>query len=94
LTATAVSIVASPASISQNASTVLAVAVTPASGTGAPTGTLTFTAGNVSLGWVTLAASGARAVATMTVKGSSLVVGSDAISASYSGDGKFAVSTG
>jgi hypothetical protein len=94
LVTTTASVAASPASIAQSASTVLSVTVTPATGTTAPTGTVLFAAGNVPLGSVTLVASGGAAIATLTVKGSSLGLGSNALSASYSGDSKFAASTG
>jgi hypothetical protein len=66
----------------------------PASGTIAPTGSVIFTAGTASLGSATLVASGANATASLTVKGTSLAAGSDAVTVSYSGDSKYSASTG
>jgi hypothetical protein len=61
--------------------------VTPASGSGTPTGTVTFKDGTTTLGTVPL--SGTTAVLAT----SSLAVGSHSITATYSGDATFAPST-
>ncbi len=92
--ATTTTVAASPASIAQTATTQLTATVKPASGSTAPTGSVTFTAGNVSLGSAPLTSSGSIATATLTVKASSLVAGSNTIAASYSGNSAFAASSG
>ena len=93
LTATAASLAANPASIAQSASTVLTVTVKAASGSTAPTGSITFSAGNTALGTAKLAGSGGTVTATLTVNGSSLAGGSNAVTASYGGDSNFSGST-
>jgi len=85
---------ASPTSIAPTASTVLTATVKPASGMTAPTGTVTFTLGTVTLGTGTLTASGSSATATLTVKGSQLVTGSNTVKASYGGSTAFSASSG
>ena len=92
--ATTTSLTVNPAAISQNTSTVLTAIVRPASGNILPTGTVLFTYGNVSLGTVSLAISGATMTATVTVKSANLPVGNDAIMASYSGSVGFTSSAG
>jgi subtilase family serine protease len=92
--ATTTSVAPNPASIAQSASTVLTVTVKPASGTVAPTGSVSFLAGGASLGKATLTASGANATAALTVNGVSLAGGSNTVTASYSGDSKCAASAG
>src|SRR5439155_23402086 len=57
-----------------------------------PTGTVTFMDGSVTLGTGMLSSSGGAATATFST--SSLTVGTHTITASYSGDGSFAGSTG
>ncbi len=93
LVATAATLSANPTAIAQSASTVLTVTIKPASGTAIPGGSVTFTAGNVSLGSATLAASGANATASLTVKGASLAAGNNTVSVSYTGDSKFSGSS-
>jgi hypothetical protein len=56
------------------------------------TGTVTFAFGNVTLGTVAISDGAATAVATLNV--TSLPVGTDSLTASYSGDTNFAPSTG
>jgi hypothetical protein len=72
--------------------------IKPASGTAAPTGTVTFTLGTVTLGTGTLTASGssatASATATITVNGSQLATGANTIKASYAGTTAFGASSG
>ncbi len=93
LIATTALLAASPVSIAQSASTVLTVTVTAASGSTAPTGSVSFSAGGTALGTAALAGSGGTVTATLTVKGSSLAAGSNPLTASYGGDGKFSGST-
>ena len=93
--ATSTVVAAAPASIAQSASTVLTATVKAASGSTAPGGTITFSAGSVSLGTASLTAgSSGSATATLTVKGASLVAGNNAITASYSGSSSFGASSG
>jgi hypothetical protein len=93
LIATTASLAANPAGIAQSASTVLTVTVKAASGSTAPTGSVTFSAGNASLGTAKLAGSGASVTAALTVNGSSLAEGSNPVTASYGGDSNFSGST-
>ena len=58
-----------------------------------PTGTVTFTLGSQTLGSSTLSGSGGTATATLTLTGTQLAVGTDTITAQYSGDGTFAAGT-
>ncbi len=90
--ATSTTISANPANIAQSGSTVLTATVKPASGSAAPGGTVTFTAGNTQLGTAPLAESAAGATATLTVKGVNLAIGADSISASYGGASGFSAS--
>ncbi len=64
--------------------------VSPASGTGMPTGTVTFSDGGAQIGTATLASGGTATIATA----SPLAVGIHAITAAYSGDTAFTASTG
>jgi subtilase family serine protease len=82
-------LVASPTSISSTAGTTLTVTVEPTTGTTAPTGSVTFGVGAKTLGTMTLVASGGTSTAALTVTGSSLAAGSNAITASYGGNGTF-----
>jgi subtilase family serine protease len=90
---TTTALAASATSIPANGSTVLSVTVTPSSGTVSPTGTLTFKLGSTTLGSGTLAASGTKAVASLTVNGSSLATGANSITATYVATGNFVSST-
>jgi hypothetical protein len=87
LTSTVVT--ATPAAIAPTASLVLTATVKPATGGTAPTGTVSFTTGGKSLGSENLVASGTEAIATLTVKGSSLAAGGNTIAANYTATGKF-----
>lgn len=94
--ATSVALTANPVSFPQSSSTALTATVKPAAGAVLPTGTITFMAGNTALATESLSASVATGVAaaTLILKGASLAIGNDAISAVYSGSGGFAGSTG
>jgi hypothetical protein len=92
-TATTLTLSSSPASIAQSGSTLLTATVKAAAGSAAPVGNVTFTLGMVTLGTAQVAASGSTAIATLTVKGSSLVAGNNTITAAYSGSTAFAAST-
>ena len=85
-------VTAGSASIASNGTEQLTATVTPASGTAAPTGTVTFLVGTTSLGTATLgAASGSATVVTaaLSVSASKLAVGSNSITASYAGTTNF-----
>jgi subtilase family serine protease len=90
---TATAVAASPASIAAAGTTVLTATVKAASGSGTPTGSVTFAAGNASLGTAALAGSGATATAALTVKGSSLAAGNNSVVATYAGSSGFSAST-
>lgn len=70
------------------ASVTLAVSVTPSSGSGTPTGTVTFSDGSTTLATVPLTNGQA------TFASSTLAVGSHSITVAYSGDSNFQASTG
>jgi len=90
---TAVSLTATPASLLTTGSTVFAAVVKPASGSTAPSGTVTFSLGSTVLGTATLAVSGSSSSASLTVAGTKLKLGSDAVTASYGGSAGFTSST-
>jgi hypothetical protein len=78
---TTTTLAVSPISASAGASVTLTATVTPASGTTAPTGMVTFTDGTTTLGTGALSSAGIATYST-----SSLAVGSHSITASYGGD--------
>jgi uncharacterized protein (TIGR03437 family) len=85
---------ANPASIVVNGSTVLTATIRAASGTASPTGSVTFNAGKTALGSATLSGSGGTATAALTVFGSQLSIGANAVTVSYDGTTTFAPSSG
>jgi hypothetical protein len=85
---------ANPASISATVSTILTATVKPAGGATAPTGVITFSNGTATLGTATLTPAGSGSTATLAVKGSQLVAGSNTIKASYAGSTTFSASAG
>jgi large repetitive protein len=88
MTTTALSSSANPAVPGQPVT--FTATVDPASGTGTPTGTVTFSDGGSQIGTATLNSGGTATIAT----GSALALGRHAITASYGGDRNFAASTG
>ncbi len=84
--ATTTKVVANPSTIATTASTTLTATVSAASGSGAPSGTVTFDLGSTVLGSATLIGTGGSAQATLAVKASQLAVGSNSVTANYSGD--------
>jgi hypothetical protein len=78
---------ASPATISQSASTQLTVTVRASSATIPPTGSVTFAVGKTTLGAVAVMGSGSAATAKFLIRGSSLVLGNNVITAIYVGPG-------
>jgi uncharacterized protein (TIGR03437 family) len=79
---------ANPAGVAFTGATVLTATVTGADGV-PPTGPVSFSAGTSWLGATTLSRSGAGAVATFTLDGVQLAVGSNTITASYGGDAAY-----
>jgi hypothetical protein len=85
--ATTTSLSASNTQLTSGQNVTFTATVAPQSGSGSPTGTVTFSDGANSLGTVTLSG-GTAAFST-----ASLTVGSHSIAAAYSGDANFAAST-
>jgi len=79
-------------SITTSDTSVLTATVKGANGV-TPTGSITFQSGSTTLGTATLTGSGGAATATLTVTGTQLAVGTDTVTAQYSGDGTFASGT-
>ena len=90
---TTTTVAANPSTIPPTASTTLTATVTAASGSGTPTGTVAFDLGNTLLGSVALTGTAGTAQAMLIVNGSQLTVGSNTITAFYSGDANFAGSS-
>ncbi len=86
--ASTTTLASSTTSIVDGDSVTFTAKVTPSSGSGTPTGTVTFSDDTAKLGSVTLNGSGA---ATLTT--TALPIGTDAIIAAYSGDHNFVAST-
>jgi len=81
---TLATLAASASSVAQNSAVVLTATIVPSmSGRPAPTGTVTFLSGSTSLGTATLSGGGASLSVT------SLPVGTDSVTAAYSGDANF-----
>jgi hypothetical protein len=85
---TTTSLVSSSSQIIWGQSVAFTATVAPASGTGTPTGTVTFKDGGTQIGTGSLNASG---LATFSASG--LAVGSHSVTAVYSGDSNFSAST-
>lgn len=83
-----VTVTAAASSIVASASTTVTANVTSSNG-GTPTGTISFSYNGVSLGTATLSGSGGSASASVTVSGSQLAVGTNSITAQYSGDSSY-----
>lgn len=86
--ATTTSLTASSTHATAGQTITLTAAVAPKSGSGVPTGTMTFSDSTIQLGSVSLNSAGSAAFDT-----SSLAIGSHSIAAAYSGDANFAAST-
>lgn len=93
-TATTTTVAANPASINLADPVQLTATVTAVSGTGVPTGTVTFTSGRTILGVAALVNVTGAAMATMTASGPELPVGSATVIATYGGNNNFNSSTG
>ncbi len=79
--ATTITLTPSPASIPSTGTTLLTATVRAATGSTLPTGNVIFGLGNTSLGSATLS----NGTASLTVKGSSLAIGNNTVTASYAG---------
>jgi subtilase family serine protease len=90
---TTTTLTANPATILASGSTVLTATVKAASGTTSPSGTVTFTIGNNSLGSATLSGSGGTATASITVFGGQLLAASNTAQAFYGGSPTFGSSS-
>jgi uncharacterized protein (TIGR03437 family) len=88
---TTTTLTANPASLSITSSVTLTATVKANTGTSVPTGSVTFTVSNITLGNVNLSGSG---VASITVFGSQLSTGANIIVASYGGSTGFNGSAG
>jgi subtilase family serine protease len=93
VTATTTTLAANPATIVADGSTVLTATVQAASGTTTPTGSVTFSVGNITLGSAALSGSGGTATASITVYGGQLLSASNAVEASYGGSPVFGASS-
>jgi subtilase family serine protease len=93
VTSTTTTLTASPAIILAGGSTVLTAAVKAASGATSPTGPVSFTLGNLSLGAATLSGSGATATASITVFGGQLLAANNMVQAYYGGSPTFSSSS-
>ncbi|MGA3042169.1 MAG: protease pro-enzyme activation domain-containing protein [Bryobacteraceae bacterium] len=82
---------ANPSSVAftGGASTAVLTATVTSTNGATPTGTITFSVGGSPLGTATLSGSGASASATLTFSAVQLAVGSNTITASYSGDANY-----
>ena len=78
--------------IPSSGSTTVTATVTSSNG-GAPSGTVAFSFGSVSLGSATLTGAAGSASGSITVSGAQLPVGADSITAQYSGDSSYSSAT-
>jgi uncharacterized protein (TIGR03437 family) len=92
--ATVTTLAVAPPSITLGDSVQLTATVAASGAGSAPSGTVTFMAGQSVLGTAALTAAGATAVAALTADGSQLPVGSDTISATYAGNNVYNGSSG
>jgi uncharacterized protein (TIGR03437 family) len=92
---TTVTLAASPSSVAFGSPVQLTATVAPVAGSGAvPVGTVAFSTGRTLLGTSPIVNAGGVALATLTVTGNVLPVGSASITATYSGDSNLNSSTG
>jgi len=91
---TTTTLTASPGTFSVNGTSTLSATVRASSGTVTPTGAVTFALGKTQLGSANLSGAGGTANASLTLFGSQLAVGANAIVASYGGSTGFNGSSG
>ena len=94
VTATTTTASANPTSLAITASTTLTATVKAASGTLSPGGSVTFSAGNTTLGTAPLSGSGGTSTATLTLNGSLLSTGTNNLTVTYPGSSGFGSSSG
>jgi len=92
-TPTTTTLTANPATILPDGSTVLTAVVKASSGAATPTGPVSFTVGETSLGVATLSGSGNSASANLTVFGGQLQAAANTVQAFYSGSPLFTSSS-
>jgi hypothetical protein len=83
----AINVTASPSTITSTGSTQLMLTIQPTPGSAPPTGTVTFLAGNVTLGTTFLMAHGPWATAAFLLNGSQLQPGNNVITVTYPSSG-------
>jgi subtilase family serine protease len=93
MASTTTTLAANPAIISASGSSVLTATVKALSGTRSPTGTVSFTLGDNSLGVATLSGSGGSATASITVFGGQLTAANTTVRADYAGSPTFSSSS-
>lgn len=89
VTATTMTLTANPSTILVSGATVLTATVKAVNGTLTPTGSVTFTVGNVNVGSVPLSGTGTTATATLSIFGGQLPAVSNTIQANYGGSPTF-----
>jgi subtilase family serine protease len=94
IVATTTTLTANQATILPSGSTVLTATVKAASGTTSPTGSVSFTLGNNSLGGAALSGSGGTATASISIFGGKLPAPTNAVQAYYPGSLTFTSSSG
>jgi uncharacterized protein (TIGR03437 family) len=86
---TTTTLAANPSALSITSATTLTATVRASAGTTSPTGSVTFTAGSITLGTANLSGTGGSASASLSVFGSQLAIGANSIRASYGGGAGF-----
>jgi hypothetical protein len=93
LAATTATVVATPASIAPTATTLLTATVKAVTGNIGPTGSVSFVSGNILLGSAPVTVAAGIGTAVLAVKGTSLRVGSNNITATYTATGNLSGAT-
>jgi subtilase family serine protease len=93
VSATTTTLTASPATILASGSTVLTATVKAVNGVRSPTGPVSFTLGNNSVGAATLTGSGGAATASITIFGGQLPAANNTVQAYYQGSPTFSPSS-
>jgi hypothetical protein len=93
VSATATTLTASPATVLASGSAVLTATVKAANGAKSPTGTVSFTLGNNTIGTAALSGPGGSATASITVFGGQLPAASNTVQAYYGGSPTFSPSS-
>ncbi|MGA2117115.1 MAG: protease pro-enzyme activation domain-containing protein [Bryobacteraceae bacterium] len=93
VTSTTTTLTPTPAVITAGASSVLTATVAADSGSTSPSGTVSFTLGNLSIGAATLSGAGGTATASLTIFGGQLLAANNTVQASYGGSATFSASS-